>query len=598
VALAAGGNSCVGYTPPGVTRQVADPPRGTPPKLPATGSSSHDGDADAENQKELVEALRQRLLAQEATIADLARANSAVFADVAALRGTDSQEDVRHVAETRVKVASGKPRRRNSERGEPSRGTSADSKAERRRRARELRRKLQELEAQARALRAAAAAETPDSSTSLSDDSSPSYDDSPLPSGGSSPTTSADPSDDDEATESERRVALPGPYKADPKVKVRLEKADRIKVIRAANSRFKSLLDYRTYFLIRRDLTYSLEQVERAHKMNRRLDGAFQGQEPSNGAVPLNIFTFLTTFRRECDSAGLTHGQALPLLAFRLAGNAKRAFSSALNTRAGHKRYALATYGDAINWLLRKYATHAAMAKAYQDIITMKQADRETPTAFGVRVEEACDKLDGLFKAEDVKDVFINGLLAVVQPQVRVLDAEFPHRTFADTVSAAQMYWDGANELRASLKAARQATVKVGYAAEDPRWVERPSPPSGAPFYGRTPMRTPPGSPRPSVGAPTGQSPRSAVCYNCHRVGHFSKEYPEPPRPREPTAGAPTGQPSRTAVCYNCNKVGHVSRECLAPYRPRERPLTVGVHALIEGPEPPVVDDLTGSKNE
>jgi len=103
--------------------------------------------------------------------------------------------------------------------------------------------------------------------------------------------------------------------------------------------------------------------------MNRRLDGAFQGHEPLTGTSPLGVFTFLTTFRRACDAAGLTHGQALPLLAFCLSGAAKRAFSSSLNSKVGHRIYAIRTYGAAINWLLAKYATHAVMASAYVSVL-------------------------------------------------------------------------------------------------------------------------------------------------------------------------------------------------------------------------------------
>jgi len=87
----------------------------------------------------------------------------------------------------------------------------------------------------------------------------------------------------------------------------------------------------------------------------------------------LGIFTFLTTFRRACDAAGLTHGQALPLMVVPLAGNAKMAFSGALTSTLGRNRYAIRTYGDGVNWLLSKYATHATMANAYQDISTIKQ---------------------------------------------------------------------------------------------------------------------------------------------------------------------------------------------------------------------------------
>jgi len=166
-----------------------------------------------------------------------------------------------------------------------------------------------------------------------------------------------------------------------------LEKADRIEVIRPANSRFKTLLDYRTCFLIRRQLAYTPKEAHRSHLLNERLDGTFYGHQPFTRALPLGIFTFLTTFRRTCDAAGLTHGQALPLMVFRLAGNVKMAFSGAVNSTLGHKNYAIRTHGDAVNWLLSKYATHATMANASQDVITMEPQDNEAPTAFGYRVK-------------------------------------------------------------------------------------------------------------------------------------------------------------------------------------------------------------------
>jgi len=183
----------------------------------------------------------------------------------------------------------------------------------------------------------------------------------PAPPSGSSPRESSSESD----TATRKRSTVPA------KRKERVEKAYRIKVIRPANSRFKTLLDYRTYFLIRRQLTYTPKEAQRSHRLNKCLDGAFHGQQPFAGALPLGIFTFLTTFSRACDAAGLPHGQALPLMVFRLAGNAKMAFSGALNSTLGRKCYAIRTYGDAVNWLLSKYATHATMADIYQDIITM-----------------------------------------------------------------------------------------------------------------------------------------------------------------------------------------------------------------------------------
>jgi len=265
--------------------------------------------------------------------------------------------------------------------------------------------------------------------------------------------------------------------------------------------------------LIRRQLTYTPKEAQRSHRLNKRLDGAFHGQQPFTGALPLGIFTFLTTFRRACDAAALTHGQALPLMVFRLAGHAKMAFSGALNSTLGRKRYAIRTYGDAVNWLLSKYATHATTANAYQDIITMKQQYNEAPTAFGHRVETQCDLLNGLFDIQDVKDVFITGLSDLVQAHVRVLNDQFPDRTLSKTVATTQMYWDGTNKLRLQLKMTRPTAIKVAYATQDQRTAtERPF----------SPVRTPP-PPRAAVP----QANRADICYNCNKPGHFAAQRAE-----------------------------------------------------------------------
>ena len=236
-------------------------------------------------------------------------------------------------------------------------------------------------------------------------------------------------------------------------------------------------------------------------------------------------------------------------MTFRLSGAAQRSFSSALNTRSGDRKYALRTYGDAINWLLAKYATHAVMATAYHDIITMRQPENESPTAFGLRVETQCDRLDSPFHVQDVKDVFINCLSEIIQSHVRVLDGQFPDRTLADTVSAAQMCWDGTNKLRLSLKPIRPQTTKVSYAS---------------------PMPTRP--------------------VNMDRP--FLVTQP-PARSRSPPP------PAHSDICYNCNKPGHFSAQCSEPHRSRERRPTPThmVHAVTND-EATSADQSTDSKNE
>jgi len=114
---------------------------------------------------------------------------------------------------------------------------------------------------------------------------------------------------------------------------------------------------------------------------------------------------------------------------FRLAGNATMAASVAPYSTLGHKRYAIRIYGDAVNWLLQKIATHATMPNAYQDLISMKRQDNEAPTASEHRVQAKCDLLNGIFDIQDIKDVFITGLSDLLQAHVRVLNDHFSDRT-------------------------------------------------------------------------------------------------------------------------------------------------------------------------
>jgi len=397
-----------------------------------------------ESLKAAVEALQRRLTVQEQTSESPARANDTLVDDVEALRKVDSHEEERRVA---------KSLRQSGDKTKNVKKTRKVTKD-----------KSVRKDDPANAVHSSSSDDSASWShpTSSDNDNSNATDTSSSDGGHGPPgppslrsgTSPSDSSSESDAT-ARKRPATP------TKRKERLEKADMIKVIRPANSRFKTLLDYREYFLIRRQLMYTPKEAQRSHCLNKRLNGAFHGQQPFTGALPLGIFSFLTTFRRACDRAGLTHGQAFSLMVFRLAGNANMAFSGALNSTLERKRYGIRTYGDAVNWLPSKYATHATMANDFQGIITMKQRDNEAPTAFGHRVETQCDLLNGLFNIQDVKDVFITGLLDLVQAHVRALNHQFSDRTLSETVATAQMYWEGTNKLRLQLKMTRPTAIKV-----------------------------------------------------------------------------------------------------------------------------------------
>jgi len=313
-----------------------------------------------------------------------------------------------------------------------------------------------------------------------------------------------------------------------------VEQYDRRLRIRAANTRFRSLLDYRTYFVLDTRLAYPPWMGRKAQKVNKSLDGGFQGIAPFTGADPLAVFTFLSTFKRACGASCVCHGQALVLLGFRLAGQAKRSLASATASRAARDRYAIHTYGDAINWLLQKYATPDLLNKAYQDIIVLAQGPAEAPRLFAERVEQQCDRLDGLFRTADVADVFVIGLHPEIKAQVMEVTVRAPGQSLPETVTTPQINWDGMQKLKEDLhKAQRTALRGVVHANVVTPSGEAPGRDEAESFRGSRcrPSRSP---------SPVASGTQAELCYVCRAPCHFARECPtlRPDRSRE--EGPPT----------------------------------------------------------
>jgi len=261
---ARGGKLPAAYRLPGGvqgTPAASDAPTdGAPtPSIPADQVASGQMQV-VESLKAAVEALQRRLTAQEQTNESLAQANDTVVDDVEALRKVDSHEEERRVAKSRCqsgdktkifkktsKVTRGKSVRKD----DPANAvpfSSSDHSA-------------------SWSNPTSSDNDNPNATDTSSSDDGDEPPGPPSPPSGSSPSDSSSESD---ATARKRSATA-------TKRKERLEKADSIKVIRPANSRFKTLLDYRTYFLIRRQLKYTLKEAQRSHRLNKRLDGAFRG---------------------------------------------------------------------------------------------------------------------------------------------------------------------------------------------------------------------------------------------------------------------------------------------------------------------------------
>ena len=204
-----------------------------------------------------METLRLRVKAQQATNRSSAESNDELIANVEAMRQEDFESDARATksrrktkSETNVKL-------------EPKGGESSSSRpepvgraAERRDQERKLRKKSHKIRKETKLARSTSSVENAnmsaanESSSSSGTTSSSSSDSGEFPGSPSSPSSSSSSESSDTSSDAASRRSRLGPYKGHSDSKKRLEKADQLKVVRLSNSRFKSLLDCRKYFLI------------------------------------------------------------------------------------------------------------------------------------------------------------------------------------------------------------------------------------------------------------------------------------------------------------------------------------------------------------
>ena len=197
-----------------------------------------------ENLKSAVDALQIRLTVQEQTNKSLAQASDKLVGDGEVLRKVDSHEEEYRMA---------KPCRRYGDK------IKTDKKKRAMKKDKALHKDEQASAASASSSDDSAFGSNPTSSDGENSDTTDttSSDDGHGPPGPPSVSSGSSPSQNSSESDSTARKRGPVPNKR----KEKIEKADRIKVIRPANGRFKTPLDFRTYFLIRSQVTYTPKQA-------------------------------------------------------------------------------------------------------------------------------------------------------------------------------------------------------------------------------------------------------------------------------------------------------------------------------------------------
>ena len=187
-----------------------------------------------------------------------------------------------------------------------------------------------------------------------------------------------------------------------------------------------------------------------------------------SGEDPILIFDFLSRMVEECDILGLTEAQAYVVLPQFLTGKAAKQFRS---TRNGARSGGVSCWPEAIQSLLRTYATPAAIREAVTTLRGTRQLVNETEQDFGSRINDAAYRCGNIHHEREKMTLFVDGLA----PTTRTIVARFRENeprsslTFDRLVQFAQ---DQGDAYRAQYVQARTFPIRGNKQTREVHFVE------------------------------------------------------------------------------------------------------------------------------
>jgi hypothetical protein len=131
-----------------------------------------------------------------------------------------------------------------------------------------------------------------------------------------------------------------------------------------------------------------------------------------DGSDPILIFDFLGRLTEECDTLKMSEGQAFIALPHFLKGRAETQYrASANSSRSG----GVSSWPEAVQYLLRTYATPAAIRKATKEFNSVTQEWDEDETTYAARVNEAAYRCGNVHTEDEKMTKFVDGLLGCIR---------------------------------------------------------------------------------------------------------------------------------------------------------------------------------------
>ena len=116
-----------------------------------------------------------------------------------------------------------------------------------------------------------------------------------------------------------------------------------------------------------------------------------------DGTDPILVFDFLARFAEECDTLKMSEGQAFVALPHFLKGRAETQYRASANSISTG---GVAYWPEAVQYLLRSYATPAAISRATKELNSITQIWDEDKITYASRINEAAYRCGNVHSEE------------------------------------------------------------------------------------------------------------------------------------------------------------------------------------------------------
>ena len=191
-----------------------------------------------------------------------------------------------------------------------------------------------------------------------------------------------------------------------------------LRTLRPTNHLYDVVLNYRYYRLKRRASGRTGHETGKVKDHIRRMHTA-SSDLGFDGSDPIAILSFLSRFVSEADILTMKESQALLALPYFLKKSALEHFRAARD--AEPEDGGIASWPEAVQFLLRSYATNAVISEALLDLRDIRQKPGEPETDYSSRLMRAVYRCGNIHSADERMTMFVDGL----NPAIRSLVARY-----------------------------------------------------------------------------------------------------------------------------------------------------------------------------